>query len=55
MTIMVGYARCNACGYVAYKEAFGRKMICPNCRRQNVTINPEEETQASLRDFEATA
>ena len=54
MTIRVGYAKCNACGYVAIKECFGRKMICPDCGRRNITINPEEESQTSLGDFEAT-
>lgn len=51
MTIMVGYAKCNACGYVARVECFGRLLLCPSCGRRNVTVNPEEETQASLADF----
>ena len=55
MKVLVGYAKCNACGYVARVECFGRKMICPDCGRRNVTVNPEEEAQASLMDFEATA
>ena len=52
--LMVGYAKCNACGYVAIVECFGRKLVCPQCGRRNVTVNPEEETQASLADFQAT-
>lgn len=53
--VMTGYARCNACGYVAIKQVFGRKLRCPQCGRQDISINPEEEAQATLGDFEAVA
>lgn len=54
MKVMVGYARCNACGHVADVGCFGKKKTCPECGRRNITINPEAESQASLTDFEPT-